>query len=98
MEEGDIMKIRFEPYKLKSRSCRAIADRLGVLRTTPRQVRKHGDFDVIINWGNSERRFPNARYINDPEAVAHACDKRASFSIFTQTGVPCPEWSTDKGC
>jgi hypothetical protein len=79
MEEGGSMKIRFEPYKLKSKGCRAVADHLGVLRTTPRQVRRHGDFDVIINWGSSQRRFPNARYINDPEAVAHASDKKASF-------------------
>lgn len=90
------MKIRFEPYKLRSRSCRAIADHLGVLRTTPRQVRRHGTFDTIINWGSTERRFPNARYINDPEAVAHACDKRATLSLFTQTGVPCPDWTDSK--
>jgi glutathione synthase/RimK-type ligase-like ATP-grasp enzyme len=95
MEEGGSMKIRFEPYKLKSKSCRAIADHLGVLRTTPRQVRRHGDFDVIINWGSSQRRFPNARYINDPEAVEHASDKKASFKAFTCTGVPCPDWTTD---
>ena len=90
------MKIRFEPYKLRSQGCRAIADHIGVLRTTPRQVRKHGDFDVIINWGNSQRRFPNARYINDPEAVVHACDKIASLRIFAYTGVPHPDFTTDR--
>lgn len=88
------MKIRFEPYKLKSRSCRAIADHLGVLRTTPRQVRKHGEFDIIINWGATQRRFPNARYINDPEAVVHACDKEATLRILTACAVPCPDWTT----
>jgi glutathione synthase/RimK-type ligase-like ATP-grasp enzyme len=96
MEEGGSMKIRFEPYKLKSKGCRAVADHLGVLRTTPRQVRRHGDFDVIINWGSSQRRFPNARYINDPEAVAHASDKKASFESFTGHNVPCPDWTDDE--
>lgn len=91
------MKIRLDPYKPRSKSGRAMAQRLGVLRTTQRQIAKHGTFDYIINWGSTERRFPNARYINDPDAVAHACDKKASLSIFTQAGVPCPDWTTDKG-
>lgn len=91
------MTIRFEPYKLKSKGCRAIADHLGVLRTTPRQVAKHGTFDTIINWGNTERRFPNARYINDPEAVAHAVSKTASYAIFAQQrDVPHPDFTTDR--
>lgn len=90
------MKIRFEPYKLKSKSCRAVADHLGVLRTTPRQVRKHGTFDVIINWGSTQRRFPNARYINDPQAVADACSKRATFRRFQEAGVSCPDWTCER--
>ena len=89
------MKIRFEPYKLKSKGCRAVADHLGVLRTTPRQVRKHGDFDVIINWGATHRRF-NGKYINQPEAVACACDKKASLRAFKEAGVPIPVFTTDR--
>jgi glutathione synthase/RimK-type ligase-like ATP-grasp enzyme len=58
-------------------------------------VRKHGTFDIIINWGSSERRFPNARYINDPECVVHSSDKVATARIFAQTGVPSPEATTD---
>lgn len=89
------MKVRFEPYKLQSKGCRAIATHLGVLRTTPRQVRRHGDFDLIINWGNTERRFANARYINTPEAVANACNKEASYRHFAEGGVPHPLFTTD---
>jgi glutathione synthase/RimK-type ligase-like ATP-grasp enzyme len=90
------LKIRLDPYKPRSRSARIMAKHLGVLRTTPHQIRKHGTFDMIINWGNTQRRFPNAIYINSPEAVAHACDKEASLRIFTQVGVPCPDFTTDK--
>lgn len=91
------MKVRFEPYKLKSKGCKNIASHLGVLRTTQHQVRKHGDFDLIINWGNSERRF-NGRYINQPEAVALACDKRASLECLEKAGVPVPMWTTSRDC
>ena len=90
------MKVRFEPYKLQSQGCRAIAEHLGVLRATPRQVRRHGDFDLIINWGNTTRRFANARYINEPEAVADACNKEASYRRFEEGQVPHPLFTTDK--
>ena len=51
------MKIRIEPYKRWSGGAKALGERCGILRATPRQVERHGDFDVVINWGNSEKRF-----------------------------------------
>ena len=80
--------LRLEPYKLASASSKAMAGALGVLRVTPKQLRKYGEFPLLINWGATERRFPNARYINNPEAVARACNKQASFEAMERGGVP----------
>jgi hypothetical protein len=67
--------LRIEPYKPGSKGARALSKRTGILRATPKQVRRHGTFNTLLNWGSSERRFPNGEYINDPEAVAIASDK-----------------------
>lgn len=97
MAEGAKCMIRLELYKPRSHSGRALAKALGVLRTTPQQVRKYGDFPLLINWGSTERRF-NGRYINRPEAVALAVDKLKSLEAFLQNGVPHPEFTTDYDC
>lgn len=89
------MKIRIEPYKTWSGGAKRLGLRAGVLRATKRQVAKHGDFDVIINWGRSERRF-NGQYINKPEAVVRAGDKLASFETFRDAGVQHPDFTTDR--
>jgi len=90
-----MITIRIEPYKKGSKGAKALSKHTGILLATDRQVRKHGSFDVVINWGNSERRFRNARYINDPEAVAIASNKARSFERFERDKVPCPDWTTD---
>ena len=87
-------KIRIEPYKTWSGGAKALGKRCGILRATKRQVAKHGDFDVIINWGRTERRF-NGKYINEPARVAVACDKKASLALLEEKGVPVPP-STDE--
>jgi len=89
------MKIRLEPYKLASRGGKAFAKHAGILRATRQQVDKHEDFDVCINWGNSERRF-NAKYINNPEAVAIASDKLKAAQAFGEAGVSQPEYTTER--
>lgn len=88
-------KIRIEPYKSWSGGAKALGQRAGILRATNKQVQKHGDFDVIINWGRSERRF-NGQYINNPDNVCRASDKRAATAIFQEKGVPIPESTTDR--
>jgi len=91
------MKIRIEPYKAFSGGAKALATRAGILRATHRQVAKHGDFDVIINWGRNERRF-NGEYINKPENVVRATDKQAAMVAFQEAGdVPIPKSTTDRG-
>lgn len=89
------MKIRIEPYKTWSGGAKALGIRCGILRATKRQVRKHGDFDLIINWGRTERRF-NGEYLNDPDKVRDACDKKTSLEILAEAKVSCPDFTADK--
>lgn len=87
------MKIRIEPYKTWSGGARALGERAGILRATTKQVAKHGDFDIIINWGRSERRF-NGQYINDPDNIVLASDKLQSFVALQAAEVPIPPFTT----
>lgn len=88
-------KIRIEPYKYWSGGAKELGERCGILRATKRQVEKHGDFDLIINWGSTKRRF-KGEYLNEPEDVSRACDKLESFRLFTERGVACPPWTTER--
>jgi len=88
------MSIRIYPYKLRSRGARALAKRLGVLITTPKQIRKHKDFGTIINWGSAEEKF-NGTYINTPAAVANAQCKAATCTALGLQDVPTPPHTAD---
>lgn len=88
------MKIRIEPYKTWSGGAKALGLKCGILRATRRQVRKHGDFDTIINWGRSARRF-EGNYINAPEAVSTAANKLRAAEAFQEAEVPQPDFTTD---
>lgn len=88
------MTIRIEPYKRWSGGAKALGNRCGILRATPRQVEKHGNFRFIINWGNSQRRF-QGEYVNKPEAVAKASNKLGSAEVLGNFGVPQPPYTTD---
>lgn len=76
-----------------SESARALAREMGVRmirRTNSRYTRRPSD--VIINWGN-----PLAyATINKPAAVAHAIDKRATYAMLEEAGVPTVEYTDDK--
>jgi glutathione synthase/RimK-type ligase-like ATP-grasp enzyme len=89
------MKIRLEPYKLWSGGAKRLGLRAGILRATQRQVDKHGDFDYIINWGSSEKRF-GGQYINDPTAVAVSSDKLETAKVLGNFGVAQPPYTTDR--
>jgi hypothetical protein len=89
------LKIRIQPYKLFSGGAKALANHCGILRATHRQVRKHGNFDYIINWGSSERKF-EGEYVNPPEAVAVASDKLQTAQILGNFGIAQAEYTTDK--
>lgn len=71
-----------------SESARALAREMGVRmirRTNSRYTRRPSD--VIINWGNPLEYAT----INKPEAVALAIDKRATYAVLEEAGVPTVE-------
>lgn len=89
------MKIRIQPYKMFSGGAKALATHCGILRATQRQVRKHGNFDYIINWGSSERKF-EGEYVNPPEAVAVASDKLRTAQVLGNFGIAQADYTTDR--
>lgn len=88
------MKIRIEPYRTWSGGAKRLGQHAGILRATTHQVKKHGDFDIIVNWGRSERRF-KGEYINDPARVENASNKSIACKIFESSKVPQPNYTTD---
>ena len=88
------MRIRIEPYKRWSGGAKALGERCGILRATPKQVESHGDFEYIINWGNSEKRF-GGEYVNEHTAVAVASDKLKTAEVLGNFGVPQPPYTKD---
>lgn len=88
------MTLRIEPYKAFSKGARELSNRCGILRATKKQTAKHGTFGTLLNWGNSERRFANATYINNPEAVAIASNKLSTAKCLGDAGVPQPVYTT----
>lgn len=89
------MKIRIQPYKMFSGGAKALATHCGILRATRKQVQKHGNFDYIINWGSSERKF-EGEYVNPPEAVALASDKLRTAEVLGNYGIAQAQWTRDK--
>ena len=89
------MKIRIEPYKTWSGGAKRLGQRAGILRATAKQVRRHGDFDIIINWGRTERRF-KGEYLNPPERVAIASNKLDAARKFEEAEVSQPAFTDDR--
>lgn len=87
--------IRIQPYKLRSGSARSLSKHMGVLLTTPKQKRKHGDFDTIINWGSGKEEY-TGEYINTPRAVRRASNKLSTFKTLADSGVGIPEWTSSR--
>ena len=87
--------LRIQGYQKHSKSAKALGQTLGVLLATPQQVRKHGDFDKIINWGSTDEQF-TGHYINSPARVADACNKLTSMEVLALAGVPTPDFTTDR--
>ena len=88
-------KIRIEPYKTWSGGARRLGQRAGILRATKRQVQRHGDFDLIINWGRSERRF-NGEYLNEPAKVGAASNKLTAAKAFDSAEVSQPAFTESR--
>lgn len=85
------------PYKLGSRSAKALATSLNALRV--RGQKRLGRSAVVINWGNKLITPFNRRgviaVINTKEAVAQAANKITTFSVLTRAGVVTVPWTVD---
>lgn len=91
------MIFKINAYKIGSQSAKALAQSLGTLRITPRFRRKLRH--VIINWGkqsNTQVGFIQGKDLNNPSAVARACNKLLTFTSLSDKEY-LPIWCTDKG-
>ena len=93
---------RVLPYKMGSRSAKALADALDARLVFPnRRYRPRGDH-VIINWGfGGEVRWSvgmptGARLVNSPSAVSVASAKLRTFQRFDEGGVATVPFTPDK--
>lgn len=92
------MKIRIVPYKKGSHGAKLLAHRLSELLGYKVWRGKAKTKRVNISWGN---KFVDAKvhpqfYLNVPEAVEIARDKRLAFTHWSLKGVDCVPWTTDK--
>lgn len=91
-------RVRLWPYKRGSRSARALAREMGVLRLRflhrnfiPRQQ------DLIVNWGSRENPYPDHEgWLNRPENVAVAQNKLLTYQALSECSIPHPEFTTDR--
>lgn len=93
------MRIRIVPYKLGSKSAKALAKGLNVMRIKtsgtrfiPRQN------DLLINWGCSASPFinSNGQWLNHPNAVSNAANKLKTFQLLKEAEVSIPTFVTNK--
>jgi len=90
------MKLKIAPYKLFSKSAKALSKALGVKRLIPGSSYRPGYRTTVINWGSSSCNYPGATIINRPEAVKVAANKLLTFQALKRAGVPVPEFTTDR--
>ena len=90
--------MRLIPYKMGSRSAKALAAELGIKRARPNGNFRNNFRHKILNWGNSMPfQFPSRwGVLNHPDAVRLSACKLKSFRSFQEHGVPTPLWTTDK--
>jgi len=88
--------MRVLPYKMTSKSGKALAKALGVLRVRPDGNFRNNHDHTIVNWGYGGKiHFPHKDTLNPAWAVDNAANKLKSFRLFKEHGVPTPEWTTD---
>jgi hypothetical protein len=92
------MKLRIVPYKMGSRGARLLASKLSELVGYKVWKGKAKTKRVNISWGNKivDAKIHPQFYLNVPEAVELAQDKRLAFTHWNLKGVPCVPWTTDK--
>lgn len=94
--------MKIYPYKMGSKSAKALADALGC-----KQINHEGKpirVDCLVNWGASNigRKLFIAQdgsgglnILNSPDAVKKASNKLSSFNAFEQAGVAVPAFTTE---
>lgn len=92
-------RVKIYPYKMGSKSAKALARTLGSLRIrdTSNIRRKH----VVINWGSSKVPEWNSspsvyKILNEPTNVSNAINKLRCFEILQRNGIPCLEFTTNQ--
>ncbi len=90
------MRILVYPYKLGSKSSKALAQALNSIRIRPYGRYRARYYDTVINWGNTTIPYWGGNILNKPENVALATSKLTTFQKFQEHNVPCPDWTTDK--
>lgn len=78
--------VRLFPYNPMSKAAEELAKALGIYRIKANGSKfVHGPTKTVINWGSSSYPTPEARrsrWLNPPENVALAVNKRTFFSTF----------------
>jgi len=96
------MRIKVIPYKIGSKSGRALAEALRAQGNVVHRVRRDSPTyrsrgsHKLINWGCSSVDIPYATIINHPEAVAAASNKLIAFQAMQAAGVSIPEFTADR--
>lgn len=92
-------RIRIFPYKVGSKSVKALKESLGAKTLKVDQERsrfKPRDTDFIINWGSADC-WLNAEIINRPEAIRGVVDKRVFLGRAANIdGLKVPETTLNK--
>lgn len=90
------MSVYLFPYKLASRSARALSQKLNIPIVNGRKTFKRGT--TIISWGKTptaaKSRFPLV-ILNKQDAVLIARNKLTTFQKLKSSGVSTVEWTTD---
>jgi len=89
-------RLYITPYKLGSKSAKCLADALGVKRIGLNKRLRFNN--VLINWGKDAIQHwdKTIQVINHPSAVAIAKNKLLTLQRFTERGVSCPKYTTDR--
>ena len=93
--------MRIMPYKLGSKSAKALAQHLGIKRCRVNSKEFRNNYNhVIVNWGSGilpNWWQPRFRIINHPDKVAVAGNKLLTFQALEDTDVRIPEFTTRLG-
>lgn len=85
------------PYKLGSKSAKALADRLDIwqIKHGPESRFRGRPNRTVINWGASELpgEVNKCRVLNKAESVRVASNKLETFKVLQQARVPTPTWT-----